>query len=476
MRPKFSSGDRSRRRLLLGLAVIAVIFLAEDGLGALLTRSANADAREIYATSLSSVEQVSRIARGLDQERVLVNDHIFASDAGNMAAIERRLSAVAVKLHQYESDYVPLVRLPNEAGLWRDAQGLKSRFDAEIASVLALSRENQDVEARVRMVAAQKTYADLDSKLVALIRLNLAGARGAMDRIGALQRRTEAAQWGARIAGLLALLLFGIWGARRILGYEKQITGYTLEIEERNRDLDAFAGRVAHDLRNALGPIAMSPFMLRQSAGRSERVHEIADRIDRCSNRTVALLDALLAFSRASRRAEANESGALRPAIRSVQEELASLASHLDVSVHIENIPDVRLRCNSGLLHIVLANLLGNAVKYLDGQKERRVRISACQEESMGRIQIEDTGPGIPKDVQGKIFDPFFRVEGTPARGTGIGLATVRRIVEGRGGRVAVDSDKGRGSRFIVWLPLAQSSDDRSFKAGPEESRPALHE
>jgi signal transduction histidine kinase len=417
-------------------------------------------ARNLYATSLASVGQVTRIAHAVDEERQLVNDHIFENDPAAMAEIERRIAGVTTRLQQSEKAYASLIDLPLEAELWHQVQSLEAGFNRGIAEVLALSRVNQNTEARARMLAVQRKHMDLDSLFIDLTQLNLAGASEAMDRIGVLQQRTEAVRWGAGIAGLLILLLFGVWGSRRILNYEKQITGYALETEERNHDLDAFAGRVAHDLRNALGPLLMAPLTLRKLPGISDRAVEIADRIQRCSNRAVAVIDALLAFSRASRKGEANESAALEPAVRSVHDELAALAAQLEVSLKIAKMPDLHLRCNPGLLYIVLANLCGNAVKYLDGQKERRVHISALQEGSLCRIDVKDTGPGIAKDIQEKIFEPFFRVEGNQAPGTGIGLATVRRILDARGGRVAVQSDKGHGARFTVWLPIASHSEE----------------
>jgi signal transduction histidine kinase len=69
---------------------------------------------------------------------------------------------------------------------------------------------------------------------------------------------------------------------------------------------------------------------------------------------------------------------------------------------------------------------------------------------------IDDTGPGIPGDALARIFEPFYRVPGTIASGTGIGLATVRRIIDAYAGRITVRSTLGAGSSFRVWLPLAE--------------------
>jgi two-component system OmpR family sensor kinase len=211
-------------------------------------------------------------------------------------------------------------------------------------------------------------------------------------------------------------------------------------------------------LKNALDPIALSVPMLKRCSNAPRHVEQIGERLERCSNRAIIILDSLLAFSRATQKAGLNEAGALSAAVKSVQEELAPQAARFDVSFTVDQMPDVEVRCTPGLLHVVLANLCGNAIKFLEGQEQRRVRVSACKDGQFCRIDVEDTGPGIAKEMHEKIFEPFFRVEGTAAHGTGIGLATVRRIVEARAGRIEVRSDVGRGCRFLVWLPLAASA------------------
>jgi signal transduction histidine kinase len=210
----------------------------------------------------------------------------------------------------------------------------------------------------------------------------------------------------------------------------------------------------------------MVPSLLRLSPEDPSRVIQTADRLERSSQRAIATVDSLLAFSRASR-VEPRESGAVGQAVRNALEEVEPLVAHLGASIEVAEGPDLVVACSPGLLQIVLANLVGNAVKYLEGRVERHVRLEARQDGSWCRIDVEDTGPGIPREAQAKIFEPFFRVAGVRASGTGIGLATVRRILEARGGRIAVESTEGRGSRFTVWLPLAppQPTDDEAKSA-----------
>jgi signal transduction histidine kinase len=237
----------------------------------------------------------------------------------------------------------------------------------------------------------------------------------------------------------------------------EQIADYTSRLESANEDLDAFAGRVAHDLRNALGPIVAAPDLLRANPADTTAVLRTADRTERGAQRAISVMDALLAFSRAAQSVPADEAGELLPVVNAVAEELGPAIAEHDVRLALGSIPAIRVHCSEGLLHIVLANLAGNAVKFLEGQDRREVTISATVDDGYCRIAVEDTGPGIPAEAQERIFEPFFRVSTSRAPGFGIGLATVRRIVDARGGRIEVESQPGHGARFEVWLPLMTS-------------------
>jgi signal transduction histidine kinase len=121
------------------------------------------------------------------------------------------------------------------------------------------------------------------------------------------------------------------------------------------------------------------------------------------------------------------------------------------------SVVDAQVRCPPGLLQVVVGNVLGNAVKFMRGQPERKIRLSTELVRGGCLLRIDDTGPGIPDAARERIFDPFFRVPGTKQPGTGIGLATVRRILEAHGGRITMEAREGPGCSFLVWLPLAES-------------------
>jgi signal transduction histidine kinase len=109
--------------------------------------------------------------------------------------------------------------------------------------------------------------------------------------------------------------------------------------------------------------------------------------------------------------------------------------------------------------HLVqlLQNLIGNALKYRSGDAPR-IGISAEKNGFEWTVRVSDNGIGIQRQYLDEIFKPFRRLHGEDLPGSGIGLATCRKIVTGYGGRIWVDSESGRGSTFFVTLPAAATT------------------
>lgn len=104
-------------------------------------------------------------------------------------------------------------------------------------------------------------------------------------------------------------------------------------------------------------------------------------------------------------------------------------------------------------LHQVLANLLGNAVKFTP--PDGRISVGVQPEEAAVRISVSDTGPGIPPEHLSRVFDRFWQARSTRRAGAGLGLAIARGIVEAHGGEMGVRSEPGAGSTFFFTLPRA---------------------
>jgi signal transduction histidine kinase len=254
------------------------------------------------------------------------------------------------------------------------------------------------------------------------------------------------------VAGGVALLFRRL--SRVLREKEREIDGYVAQIESSNRDLEAFAARAAHDLRSVLAPLSLLAQLLRRGASSPDKVVELAARIDQSIHRGTSVIDGLLAFSRAKEAADPDVSASVETAIRDVLAELAPEVERVGAQVERE-VVEAKVACSPSLLYLVVLNLVGNALKFLHGRERRWVRVSASLADGACEIAVADSGPGIPIEAQARIFEPFFRVPGSQAKGTGLGLATVSRIVEAHRGRVALTSVPGEGATFRVWLPLA---------------------
>jgi signal transduction histidine kinase len=230
-----------------------------------------------------------------------------------------------------------------------------------------------------------------------------------------------------------------------------------LEIDERNSELDTFSRSVAHDLRAPLRAIrGLSELIREENAGRilDARGQEWLGRIVQAADRMHALIDGVLSYARISRGNLPIETVELGSMVREVLNDLsAELESRRAV---VEVAPDLpAVRASSVALRQALANLLSNAVKFVAPGVAPRVRVEAERRGDRAVVSIADNGIGIPAALQGRLFQPFSTLlgPGDPNSGVGIGLSIVKKAVDRMGGRLGLESEPGRGSRF--WLELA---------------------
>jgi signal transduction histidine kinase len=379
------------------------------------------------------------------------------SSPAALADLEKRLDAADGGL-QLSIEALPAVLDDGARGDWAALEPRIQDMRVMLLDAFELAKTGKVVDAAALMGDELATQTEVYDRLDRLEQRHRAAT------VVAFRAADRAVLRGRVLEALLgALLLAGtvvIWVAiLRAFGRQRrQIAAHVRAIEALNLDLDAFAGRVAHDLRNALSPVVTAAAMLRRAADDPKAVAAVSDRIERSSARSIALVDGLLAFSRAAwTKSEVGETSSIRAAVDGAIEETQTLADRIGARIEV-HCDDVRVQCPQGVLAVVMANLCSNAVKFLEGCRERVVRISTRRDEPWCVIAVEDTGPGIPAAALGRIYEPFFRVPGARATGSGIGLATVARIVDRCGGSIHVDSTIGFGTRFEVRLPLANAS------------------
>ncbi|HEY8088276.1 MAG TPA: response regulator [Polyangiaceae bacterium] len=225
------------------------------------------------------------------------------------------------------------------------------------------------------------------------------------------------------------------------------------ELERKNRELQAFSYSVSHDLRAPLRGIDGLSLALLEDYGEAldARGRDYLQRVRAGAERMAELIDALLQLARFSRHELRRQSVDLS------REALAVLAEHqrrepdrrVDVAVAGGLVADADPR----LLRVVLDNLLGNAWKFTSKKDGARIEVAAIPLDGEVVYRIRDDGAGFDMSYSAKLFRPFQRLHGeTEFAGTGIGLATVQRIVDLHGGRVWAEGEVGRGASFLFTL------------------------
>jgi signal transduction histidine kinase len=240
---------------------------------------------------------------------------------------------------------------------------------------------------------------------------------------------------------------------------ERRVAQRTEQLEATNRELEAFAYAVSHDLRAPLRSMSGFSQLLQESptAALDDKSRHYLQRIHEASRRMSALIEDLLSLSRVSR-------SELTPRPIDLSQLAADAAAtvrehypHRDVELQIE--PGLSAHGDSRLLRIALENLLDNAWKYTAHTTEARVEVGSRREEDAHAFYVRDNGIGFDMAYSAKLFGPFQRLHAeTQYPGTGIGLVTVQRILARHGGRIWAQAEPNRGATFYFTMPEPQTS------------------
>jgi signal transduction histidine kinase len=263
------------------------------------------------------------------------------------------------------------------------------------------------------------------------------------------------------VAGQLALALLSprLYEALRTSYAELARTQKELIDLERLAALGELSASIAHEVRNPLGVIFNSVGSLRRLLNPKGDAALLLDIVSEEADRLNRMVSDLLDYSRPVQ--PALQPVPLQPlfeeAIASARQQAGPGAEAVATVVRVAE-DAATVRADARLLRQALVNLFLNALQATMPQKGRlEVRASrvAAEGRTYAEILVQDSGPGIPADVVEKIFQPFFT---TKATGTGLGLAVVRRIVEGHGGSIEV-SRISPGAEFRLRLPLMPSAE-----------------
>jgi len=253
-----------------------------------------------------------------------------------------------------------------------------------------------------------------------------------------------------------ALLLWGALPDILSLPSQRQLREANESLARANRELEAFTASVSHDLRSPLTTIAGQAGLLELALGedatedQKRRLHRIQGSVKQMSE----LIEALLALSRISRHTLHREIVDISLLAREIVADLRQQDPARRIEVTIQ--PGMHAHGDRRLLCDLLANLIGNAWKFTSKTAQAHIDLGQTHAGSMATLYIRDNGAGFDMAYEQKLFKPFQRLHG-PAEfpGSGVGLATVARIVDRHGGRIWAESRPNNGAVFYFTLPTA---------------------
>jgi two-component system cell cycle sensor histidine kinase/response regulator CckA len=258
---------------------------------------------------------------------------------------------------------------------------------------------------------------------------------------------------------------------------EQRVLEKQLRMAQKMEAIGRLSGGIAHDFNNLLGVIIGYSQVMKRSLGPAHSSYEHAEEIEKASQRAVSLTRQLLAFSRQQ---------VLEPAILNLNGLVTDMEKMLprligeDIKLSLTLDPALgQVKADQGQVEQVLMNLAVNARDAMPGGGKLTIQTANVELDvaytrqhpgsKPGRyimLAVTDTGIGMDPETQAHIFEPFFTTKERD-KGTGLGLSTVYGVVKQSGGYIAVDSEKGKGASFSVYLPRVEQTVE-----APEASSP----
>ncbi|GGO22959.1 sensor histidine kinase [Deinococcus humi] len=279
----------------------------------------------------------------------------------------------------------------------------------------------------------------------------------AMVVIGSQQERVwkpqDRAVFGA-VGRSLELALERAWAATELENSYRLLQRSNLELKAANQELEAFAYSASHDLRTPVRHVKGFTELIRRAlkGGQPEKAARPLEVLDEAADQMTRMIDAMLELSRSTRQPLLRQDVSLSRLVQDARHDVLDELEGRQIEWRLGALPTVA--GDRATLRQVMTNLLSNAVKFTRRTESPVIEVWADEDDDGWTVWIRDNGAGFDPAYQAKLFGPFQRLHlQKDFEGTGIGLATVRRIILRHGGRVAASSSPGQGATFSFTLP-----------------------
>jgi signal transduction histidine kinase len=454
------------------LVAVFLVLVGSFVLTTMLVQRASSDvetlSHTLADTSMPRIEQVAALRAATYEARQALGETI-QSDPGERAARVRELDRKLVEVKREARRNAQQRAVLGEHGL---AGELDDALDAYIDEV-ARTRAVIDTLPELAHAMYERRVLPASNALgeAAMREIDFHARYGSGLARSIREARANAVALSYVLTG--ACILLAVTGILLVRRQRRQrlvlLERYVHEHESKAAEMEQFAGRVAHDIRNPVASASLAAELLAGPELDPDARRRTVDRLHRSLARTNSIIDGLLAFARAGARPEPGARANLREVVDDIAEAIAPELRAAGIELATD-VPPVLVRCSTGVLASLVGNLVRNAVKYMDDRDPRRIAIRTVERDGLIRVEVSDTGPGIVPELLPRLFEPYFRAATRGQAGIGLGLPTVRKLAEGHGGSAGGRSRPGEGSTFWFELPGAGTA----WQADDELDRQAL--
>lgn len=444
---------RLDRLLVLSFVLTVASFLISRWIWETRTQGIDVAANSITSDAAQAVEHLSKARAELRRMQGALGDlaetaaeHDDANRKESASQLESAFRRAGGDFEHDWSAYVALPPYPGEEDLWTTILGKKRAMDDSIGRVLGASAAGDGRGAsREFNERAEPLFEGIDAGLQRAVDINARSSARLAGRISELRSRELTL---GRILDALSALL-AVSAALLVIHFARRFARMT---EQRVSELEHFAGRVAHDIRSPLMSVGLALELAKRATESDARARSALDRASRTLQRMGQLVDGLLVFARAGAAPEHGEMADVQVALGGVVEEMLPVAQDKAIDLQVQESQPAVAACSPGVLSSLISNLVGNALKYMGDAPVKIVNVRVRDVGSAVRVEVQDTGPGVPQELRARIFDPYVRGAESTVPGLGLGLATVRRLAEAHGGAVGL-GEVDSGSLFWFEIP-----------------------
>lgn len=439
-----------------GLAAIALLLSAKLIASQVLMTRTQRSTDELFGAVSDRIDQISEINELLaslhaEVQRVMARASPVEVQALS-AHVQREEERFTQLAERYTAAHSRRSEQPTDIENWHRMRAVTRVYFGTLQRLIGLSQRGNDDDARVLLHDALEPTRVREAVLAArILRRHAAYMHELHGALGQSHRTTFQVDLVLSFAVLGLLLVVRRVVMERLVTEEAQRATNLKLLAERNRDLDDFAHRIAHDLKGLVNPITGYASLISEDPSDRGRVTRYAERIARKTDEVVAMVDELLRLARAGNasRGPTLPSPVIAGVVEQYEAEIAGVGAAVVVScedrpVDVGEVP----------LREVVQNLVQNALKYRAQDRRPEVYIGLDGDDEYATLTVRDNGQGMNAAVASRAHEPFFRAAtDRDVPGSGLGLAIVHRIATAHGGSLRVESVEGVGTTVTVSLP-----------------------